>query len=428
MKMKEKEEILEILKKTKESTFKLMEISSKEKNKILYSLADALDKNKSFIMKENQKDIEEARRRNLSSAFVDRLTLTDKRIDGMKNSLLNLVELNDPISEVIKEWTNFVGLKIKKVRVPIGVILIIYESRPDVTSDCIGLCIKSSNAVILKGGSEALNSNLAIFKIFSKVLEDFNYPKFAVNIISTKKREILNLLLKQSDYIDLVIPRGGEGLIKKVTSLSRIPVIKHYKGICHIYVDEYADLEMAKKVCFNAKVQRPATCNAMESLLVNKNIAEKFLPLMLKEFITAGVQIRGCPKTLSIAKKFGLLNKEMFRKATEKDYYTEYLDLILSVKIVNNLEEAIEHINKYGSHHSDAIITSDIKRAEEFLKRVDSACVYHNASTRFTDGYQFGMGAEIGISTDRIHARGPMALEELTTYKYVVYGNGQIRT
>ena len=428
MKMKEKEEILEILKKTKESTFKLMEISSKEKNKILYSLADALDKNKSFIMKENQKDIEEARRRNLSSAFVDRLTLTDKRIEGMKNSLLNLVELNDPISEVIKEWTNFVGLKIKKVRVPIGVILIIYESRPDVTSDCIGLCIKSSNAVILKGGSEALNSNLAIFKIFSKVLEDFNYPKFAVNIISTKKREILNLLLKQSDYIDLVIPRGGEGLIKKVTSLSRIPVIKHYKGICHIYVDEYADLEMAKKVCFNAKVQRPATCNAMESLLVNKNIAEKFLPLMLKEFITAGVQIRGCPKTLSIAKKFGLLNKEMFRKATEKDYYTEYLDLILSVKIVNNLEEAIEHINKYGSHHSDAIITSDIKRAEEFLKRVDSACVYHNASTRFTDGYQFGMGAEIGISTDRIHARGPMALEELTTYKYVVYGNGQIRT
>jgi len=428
MKMKEKEEILEILKKTKESTFKLMEISSKEKNKILYSLADALDKNKSFIMKENQKDIEEARRRNLSSAFVDRLTLTDKRIEGMKNSLLNLVELNDPIGEVIKEWTNFVGLKIKKVRVPIGVILIIYESRPDVTSDCIGLCIKSSNAVILKGGSEALNSNLAIFKIFSKVLEDFNYPKFAVNIISTKKREILNLLLKQSDYIDLVIPRGGEGLIKKVTSLSRIPVIKHYKGICHIYVDEYADLEMAKKVCFNAKVQRPATCNAMESLLVNKNIAEKFLPLMLKEFITAGVQIRGCPKTLSIAKKFGLLNKEMFRKATEKDYYTEYLDLILSVKIVNNLEEAIEHINKYGSHHSDAIITSDIKRAEEFLKRVDSACVYHNASTRFTDGYQFGMGAEIGISTDRIHARGPMALEELTTYKYVVYGNGQIRT
>jgi len=324
MKMKEKEEILEILKKTKESTFKLMEISSKEKNKILYSLADALDKNKSFIMKENQKDIEEARRRNLSSAFVDRLTLTDKRIEGMKNSLLNLVELNDPMGEIIKEWTNFVGLKIKKVRVPIGVILIIYESRPDVTSDCIGLCIKSSNAVILKGGSEALNSNLAIFKIFSKVLEDFNYPKFAVNIISTK------------------------GLIKKVTSLSRIPVIKHYKGICHIYVDEYADLEMAKKVCFNAKVQRPATCNAMESLLVNKNIAEKFLPLMLKEFITAGVQIRGCPKTLSLAKKFGLLNKEMFRKATEKDYYTEYLDLILSVKIVNNLEEAIEHINKYG--------------------------------------------------------------------------------
>jgi glutamate-5-semialdehyde dehydrogenase len=345
----------------------------------------------------------------------------------MKQSLLNLIKLVDPIGEVIKEWTTISGLKIRKVRVPIGVILIIYESRPDVTSDCIGLCLKSSNAVILKGGSEALNSNLAIFNVFLKVLKEFNYPTSAINFISVREREILNLLLKADEYIDLVIPRGGEGLIKKVTSLSHIPVIKHYKGICHIYVDEYADIEMAKKVCFNAKVQRPATCNAMESLLVNKNIADKFLPLMLKELIEAGVEIRGCVKTLKIAQKEDL-NKKMFKKATDDDYRTEYLDLILSVKVVNDLNEAINHINKYGSHHSDAIITEDKARAEEFLKKVDSACVYHNASTRFTDGYQFGMGAEIGISTDRIHARGPMALEELTTYKYVVYGNGQIRT
>jgi len=427
MKIKDKEKIFDILKKAKESTFKLIEISSDTKNKILSALADSLDKNRAFIMKENQKDIALARKMNLTSAFIDRLTLTEKRIEGMKQSLLNLIKLVDPIGEVIKEWTTISGLQIRKVRVPIGVILIIYESRPDVTSDCIGLCLKSSNVVILKGGSEALNSNLAIFNLFSKVLKEFNYPNFAINLISIREREILNLLLKADEYIDLVIPRGGEGLIKKVTSLSHIPVIKHYKGICHIYVDEYADIEMAKKVCFNAKVQRPATCNAMESLLVNKNIADKFLPLMLKEFIEAGVEIRGCVKTLKIAQKEAL-NKKMFKKATDDDYRTEYLDLILSVKVVDDLNEAIDHINKYGSHHSDAIITEDKARAEEFLKKIDSACVYHNASTRFTDGYQFGMGAEIGISTDRIHARGPMALEELTTYKYVIYGNGQIRT
>ena len=427
MKIKDKEKIFDILKKAKESTFKLTEISSDTKNKILSALSDSLDKNKSFIMKENQKDIALARKMNLTSAFIDRLTLTEKRIEGMKQSLLNLIKLVDPIGEVIKEWTTISGLKIRKVRVPIGVILIIYESRPDVTSDCIGLCLKSSNAVILKGGSEALNSNLAIFNVFLKVLKEFNYPTSAINFISVREREILNLLLKADEYIDLVIPRGGEGLIKKVTSLSHIPVIKHYKGICHIYVDEYADIEMAKKVCFNAKVQRPATCNAMESLLVNKNIADKFLPLMLKELIEAGVEIRGCVKTLKIAQKEAL-NKKMFKKATDDDYRTEYLDLILSVKVVDDLNEAIDHINKYGSHHSDAIITEDKARAEEFLKKIDSACVYHNASTRFTDGYQFGMGAEIGISTDRIHARGPMALEELTTYKYVIYGNGQIRT
>ncbi|MCM8792246.1 MAG: glutamate-5-semialdehyde dehydrogenase [Candidatus Omnitrophica bacterium] len=417
-----------LLKKIKDNTLKLGELSSEYKNRLLSGLADALSKNKSFIIRENQRDILIAKRLGLSSAFIDRLTLTERRIEQMKGSLLNLINLADPIGEVIKEWSVPSGLIIKKVRVPLGVILIIYESRPDVTSDCIGLCIKSSNAVILKGGSESLNSNLAIFRVFLETLKKLSFPSYAINFVSTKERKVLDKLLRYNEYIDLVIPRGGESLIRKITQLSRIPVIKHYKGICHIYVDEYADIEMARKVCANAKVQRPATCNAMESMLVHQSIAKEFLVPMLKEFLEAKVKIRGCAQTLKIAKDYGLFNKEFFKKATDKDYRTEYLDLILSVKVVKDMQEAIEHINEYGSHHSDAIITKDNEHAEEFLKRVDSACVYHNASTRFTDGYQFGMGAEIGISTDRLHARGPMALEELTTYKYVVKGSGQIRT
>jgi len=273
--------------------------------------------------------------------------------------------------------------------------------------------------VILRGGSEALNSNLAIAGIMKAVLGKYNLPEGAVNMISTPDRRAVDALLKLNNYIDLVIPRGGEGLIKQVLRLSRIPVIKHYKGICHVYVDADADLNMAQKICFNAKVQRPGVCNAMESMLVNRDVAVRFLPGMAKEFRDAGVEIRGCPLTCRIV-KYAL-------KATEKDYRTEYLDLILSVKVVNSLQEAIEHINHYGSHHSDAIVTDNRENAQRFLRQVDSACVYVNASTRFTDGYQFGMGAEIGISTDKLHARGPMALEELTTYKYMIVGNGQVR-
>ncbi|MEW6101097.1 MAG: glutamate-5-semialdehyde dehydrogenase, partial [Candidatus Omnitrophota bacterium] len=318
-----------------------------------------------------------------------------------------------------KAWRVPSGLWIHKVRVPVGVIAIIYESRPNVTSDCIGLCLKSANSVILRAGSDALNSNLAIYGVIREVLDKYGLAKGAVNLISEASHSAIDALLKLNEQIDLVIPRGGESLINKVVKLSRIPVIKHYKGICHVYVDEWAELNMAESICFNAKVQRPGVCNAMESMLVHKDAAARFLPGMAKKFKDAGVEIRGCPMTQRIVKGI--------KRATEKDYRTEYLGLILSVKVVSSLDEAINHINYYGSHHSDSIVTENYDNALQFLKQVDSACVYVNASTRFTDGYQFGMGAEIGISTDKLHARGPMALEELTTYKYMVFGSGQIR-
>ncbi|MFA5200178.1 MAG: glutamate-5-semialdehyde dehydrogenase, partial [Candidatus Omnitrophota bacterium] len=321
--------------------------------------------------------------------------------------------------DVISSWSVPSGLKIEKVRTSIGVIAIIYESRPNVTSDCIGLCFKAGNCVILRGGSESLNSNQAIFDILNKVIIRSGLPKGTINLIDTPEHKAVDYLLKLNNFIDLVIPRGGEELINKVVKSSLIPVIKHYKGICHVYVDEEADLNMAHKICLNAKIQRPGVCNAMESMLVHKDAAARFLPGILKDFKDAQVEIRGCSFTKKIAKWAKL--------ATQKDYRTEYLDLILSVKVVDSLDSAISHINEYGSHHSDSIITDNIQAAEKFLKNVDSACVYVNASTRFTDGYQFGLGAEIGISTDKLHARGPMALEELTTYKYMVYGNGQVR-
>jgi glutamate-5-semialdehyde dehydrogenase len=324
------------------------------------------------------------------------------------------------VGAVIKQRKRPNGLKIKKVRTPIGVLAIIYESRPNVTADCAGLCFKSGNSVILRGGSDARHSNLAIFRALQSALRRNKISPAAVNLVAGGRKAI-EALLKLDGYIDLVIPRGGEGLIRTVARLSRIPVIKHYKGICHVYVDDWADLNMAQEVCFNAKVQRPGVCNAMESMLVHQDVAVRFLPGMLKKFKEAGVEIRGCPLTQKIA-------RAGIRRATEKDYHTEYLDLILSVKVVPDLEAAIGHINFYGSHHSDSIITDNKANARRFLREVDSACVYVNASTRFTDGYQFGMGAEIGISTDKLHARGPMALEELTTYKYMVVGNGQVRT
>jgi glutamate-5-semialdehyde dehydrogenase len=419
MPMKLKKEILNIAKSAREASRSILGLSGEIKNKVLKSMAAALMREKSLILKANKKDIAMALRQGLSAAMIDRLRLDAGRIKAMSDSLRELTKLADPVGEVIKSWRRPNGLGIHKVRTPIGVIAIIYESRPNVTSDCIGLSLKSGNSVILRGGSEAMNSNRAIFEILKNVLKEYGIPTGAVSLVASKDRRAIDELLKLNEYIDLVIPRGGEGLIRRVAKLSRIPVIKHYKGICHTYVDSEADLNVAEKICFNAKVQRPGVCNAMESMLVHGDIAIRFLPGMLKKFKEAGVEIRGCPLTRRIVKGV--------KPATEKDYGSEYLGLILSVKVVNSPEQAIRHINYYGSHHSDAIVTDNRRNAEEFLRRVDSACVYVNASTRFTDGYQFGMGAEIGISTDKLHARGPMALEELTTYKYMVYGKGQIR-
>lgn len=416
-----REEIIKIAKDAQKASRVLASLSTEEKNAVLKEMAQALVRNQEVIIRANKKDLLQAKKAKLSAALVDRLTLNEKRIAGMADGLLSIAKFDDPVGSEIKFWDVPSGLNIHKVRVPIGVIAIIYESRPNVTSDCIGLCFKAGNSVILRGGSEALNSNIAIFKAIEEAVKANKLPAGLVSLITTKDRKAIDILLKLNEYIDLVMPRGGEALIKKVVSLSRIPVIKHYKGICHVYVDDYADLNMAEKICFNAKVQRPGVCNAMECMLVHRDVAPRFLPSMLKKFKEAGVEIRGCLLTNKIS-------REKIKRASEKDFRSEYLDLILSVKVVDSIEDAVNHINTYGSHHSDSIVTDDENNAAFFLKKVDSACVYLNASTRFTDGGEFGMGAEIGISTDKLHARGPMALEELTTYKYVVFGNGQVRT
>jgi glutamate-5-semialdehyde dehydrogenase len=418
--MSVRSELIGMAAEAKEAYLAAQGLSSDVKNRVLKDMASDLINGQRLLRDANKKDIRTATRMKLSAAMIDRLTLNEARIEQMADSLREIAALPDPVGEIIKAWRRPNGLWIQKVRVPIGVIAIIYESRPNVTSDCVGLCFKSGNSVILRGGSESFYSNLEIYKILKGVLKQYKIPDGMVSMVSTTDREAIEELLKLNTYIDLVMPRGGEGLIKKVTESSLIPVIKHYKGICHVYVDKHADVQMAENICFNAKVQRPGVCNAMESLLVHKDIAKRFLPPMVKRFKEAKVQIRGCPLSRQIVK--GL------QPAKEADYHTEYLDLILSLKVVPGIGEAIGHINHYGSHHSDSIITENYENALEFLKQIDSACVYVNASTRFTDGYQFGMGAEIGISTDKLHARGPMALEELTTYKYLVFGNGQIRT
>lgn len=404
--------------KAKKASYELAVLSSKLKEEAIIKMAQTLEKNYRKIIQENKKDLILAK--NLSKALIDRLSLNEARIRLMADSLRQVASLNDPVGEVIRGWLRPNGLWIQKIRVPIGVIGIIYEARPNVTSDCIGLCLKSGNAVILKGGSEAINTNRLIYKILHEVARKASIPDGAISFIDTTDRKALSYLLGLNEYIDLIIPRGGEGLIRFVYEHSKIPVIKHYKGVCHIFVDEFANTDMAGNICFNAKVSRPGVCNAMETLLVHKGIAGSFLPGMLRRYKDAGVEIRGCPETVKIVKAIN--------KAKEIDWHSEYLDLILSVKVVANIDEAILHINHYGSRHSDAIVTENYQNALKFMRQVDSACVYVNASTRFTDGCEFGLGSEIGISTDKIHARGPMALEELTTYKYMIFGNGQIRT
>ncbi len=412
--------ILNILKKVKAASRILAGISTKDKNRALSAMARSLLKNSRYILLRNARDMGLAKKKGLSPAMLDRLRLTDGRIKEMAEGLESIVRLKDPVGAVISQRKRPNGLLIKKVRVPIGVVGIIYEARPNVTSDCAGLCLKSGNACILRGGSEAIHSNLAIHEVITKDLKRSGIPASVVSMIDVVDREAVDILLKACDFIDLIIPRGGEGLIRRVAESSTIPVIKHYKGVCHLYVDKYADLKKALEITLNAKVERPGVCNAIETLLVHKDVAKRFLPKVARVLEDKEVELRGCPKTRRILKAI--------RPASEKDWYREYLDLILAVKVIDSAHEAIEFINKYGSGHSDAIVTKNKKTGNEFLNKVDSACVYMNASTRFTDGYQFGLGAEIGISTDKIHARGPMALEELCTYKYIVLGSGQIRT
>ncbi len=414
-----KKEILHIAVQAQKASRFLVTLSGEQKNKALKAMAESLLKNKQAILKANKKDIEFAKGRKMPGAFIDRLTLTDKRIKKMSDDLMSVIALSDPVSQVIKMWRRPNGLNICKMSVPLGVIGIIYESRPNVTSDCAALCLKAGNAVILRGGKESIHSNLAIYKAISQALTKCGFPQGCVSLIATTDRAAVSIMLRLSNHIDLIIPRGGESLIRSVVENSKIPVIKHYKGICHTFVDKYADLGMAEEIAFNAKVQRPSTCNAMECLLVHKSVADKFIPRIVKRLKKAKVEIRGCPKTTKLVKGV--------KRATNEDYATEFLDRILSVKVVNSMDAALAHIVKYGSKHSDAIVTDNFPNGMKFLKSVDSACVYLNASTRFTDGNEFGLGAEIGVSTDKLHARGPMGLEELTTYKYMVMGNGQIR-
>jgi glutamate-5-semialdehyde dehydrogenase len=415
-----KEMILEIAKKAKIASKKLVTLSSNTKNEVLKRVAQKLRERKEELKRINEKDVNQALIQGHTKAFIDRLTLTDKIIEGMAKGLEEVAALPDPVGEVVKMWKRPNGLWVGRMRIPLGVIAIIYESRPNVTIDAAGLCFKSGNAVILRGGKEALNSNIALGEIFRETLKEFNVPEDAVQVIPTPERKLMEYMLELEEYIDLVIPRGGEGLIRFVTEKARMPVIKHYKGVCHVYVDNEADLEMAKIIAINAKCQRPGVCNAMETLLVHKDIAEKFLPDLAEEYKKYGVELRGCPETLKYI--------PWAKEATEEDWYAEYLDLILAIKVVNSLEEAIEHISKYGSNHTEAIVTENYSKAMKFLKEVDASVVLVNASTRFNDGGELGLGAEIGISTTKIHAYGPMGLEELTTTKFIVFGNGQIRT
>ncbi len=397
----------------------LRSLGKVRKDDALMKIAEKLLKTKETIMAENQKDLSEARNAGLSSAMLDRLTLNEAVIGAMAEGLREVAALPDPVGAVPGMWKRPNGLMVGRVRIPLGVIGFIFESRPNVTVDAAALCLKSGNAVILKGGSEAIHSNMILGKLLGEALQEAGVPEKAVQVIPTTEREAVNALISMEDDIDVIIPRGGEGLIRFVTEHSRIPVLKHYKGVCHIFVDQSASLEMAKEICFNAKVQRPGVCNALETLLVHEDVAPEFLPEMAKRLKEARVEIRGCPKTLALVP--GAV------AATESDWPAEFLDLILAVKVVGGMDEALDHIETYGSRHTEAIITSDYERSQRFLAEVDSSVVLVNASTRFNDGNQLGLGAEIGINTSKLHAFGPMGLEELTTTKFVVYGQGQTR-
>jgi glutamate-5-semialdehyde dehydrogenase len=418
------QQIHEIGAKARVAARSLAGLSSESRNAILRAMADELIARTPQLLDANAKDLAGASEHGLNKAAIDRLRLTEKRIADMAGDIRQVAGLEDPVGQVLSEWTRPNGLRIAKVRTPIGVIGIIYESRPNVTSDAAVLCIKTGNAVVLRGGSEALNSNQAIAEALQAGGAFKGLPENAVQLVPTKAREAVAIVAAMDRYIDLIIPRGGHSLIETVVSHARMPVIKHYQGICHVYVDEKADLEMAKRIAINAKCQRPGVCNAMETLLVHRGISEEFLAAAAPAFQQQGVEIRADDAAYA---QLATLNYRPLVRAEEKDWSTEYLDTIMSLRVVDDLNQAIDHMERYGSHHSDAIVTSDAEAAEKFLNGVDSATVYWNASTRFTDGGEFGFGAEIGISTDKLHARGPMGLDELTSYKYVIRGDGQIR-
>ncbi|MEE4607176.1 MAG: glutamate-5-semialdehyde dehydrogenase [Desulfobacteraceae bacterium] len=398
---------------------KLVRISTNQKNAALLSIAAYLEKEAAFIKEENRKDLVKAEEIGISSAMLDRLTIKDTTLISMVDGLRDVEALKDPVGTMGPAWIRPNGLQIARMRIPLGVIGIIYESRPNVTVDAAGLCLKSGNAVILRGGSEAFHSNQALAAIIDRALDHVGMPQNSVQVVPIRDREAVSMLLNQEEFVDLIIPRGGEGLIRFVVENSKIPVLKHYKGVCHVYVDADADLDMAQEISFNAKVQRPGVCNAMETLLVHHSAAESFLPAMAKRFTEAGVELRGCAEACRILSDV--------KEAQESDWAAEYLDLILTVKVVEDMDDAINHIARYASNHTDAIVTRDYDRARRFVREVDSSVVLVNASTRFNDGGQLGLGAEIGISTSKLHAFGPMGVEELTTTKFVVLGSGQIR-
>jgi len=406
-------------KQARQASHALMGLSGDQKNSVLMAMAEALDKHRKSISEKNDKDVEEAHQNGLSDSMVDRLVLNEKRMDTMIQGVRDIAELPDPVGRTLKSWEKENGLALRKTSVPIGVIGMIYESRPNVTADAAALCLKASNAIILRGGSEAFRSNRAIADAMLEGGHSAGLPDHALQLIPVRDREAVKQLITMDRYVDVIIPRGGEGLIRAVAENATVPVLKHYKGVCHVYVDGDADHEKAWSIVENAKCQRPGVCNAAETLLVEKGIAEKWLPEMAARLRNRDVELRGCERSRSIVADM--------KQAAEEDWNTEYLDLILSIKVVDNVEEAVRHINQYGTGHSDAIVSDNPESQDYFGKMVDSAAVYINASTRFTDGAEFGMGAEIGISTDRLHARGPVALEELTTYKYVVTGHGQVK-
>ena len=422
------EQMTQLARAARQASRQLARLSTDEKNRCLEAMADALESARATILSANEQDMDAAARNGLSAAMQDRLRLDEKRIGSMARGLREVAKLPDPVGRVLDERVRPNGLRLQKVSVPIGVVVIIYESRPNVTADAASLCFKSGNATILRGGKEAIHSNHAISSVMVEAAKSTHkeFPAAAIQVVRTTEREAIRELLSLTQYVDLCMPRGGEGLIRAVADCSKVPVIKHYKGVCHVFVDGEADLQMAGDIVWNAKVQRPAVCNAMETLLVDRQIAATFLPDIAARLAARKVQLRADEASISLLRATPGV-APLLRQAADQDYFTEYNDYVLNVKVVDGTEQAIDHINHYGSSHSDTIVTRNEAKARRFLSEVDSAAVYWNASTRFTDGGEFGMGAEIGISTDKIGARGPMGLEELTSYKWLGFGTGQVR-